>query len=113
MGWVMPIGISQVNEFLEYQGAVRKDHLASAISSRVVQLVREERERQGMSMNMLAQRSGLAQSSISRIEHELRVPNLETLLRICMVLEADLGRIIKRATQEAGQRSNAARREAR
>jgi transcriptional regulator with XRE-family HTH domain len=81
---------------------VRKDLLAGAISRRVVQSLREERERQEMSMNVLAQRSRLAQSTISRIEHELRIPNVETLLRICLVLEVDLGRIIQRAAAEVG-----------
>jgi len=81
---------------------VRKDLLAGAISRRVVHLLRQERERQQMSMNVLAQRSGLAQSTISRIEHELRIPNVETLLRMCMVLEIDLGHFIQQATKDVG-----------
>lgn len=79
---------------------MRKDLLAGAISRRVVHLLREAREQCPMSMNVLARRSGLSQSTISRIEHELRVPNVETLLRMCMVLELDLGRVIQRAEKE-------------
>ena len=37
-------------------------------------------------MNVLAQRSGLAQSTVSRIEAELRTPSLDTLLRMTEVI---------------------------
>lgn len=98
----MPIGIYLVNDRFRYEGTVSKANVAGLISSRVVQLLRKEREQQGMSMNVLAQRSGLAQSTISRIEHELRIPNLETLLRMSMVLEVDLGRVIQQAKAGTG-----------
>lgn len=98
----MPNGIYLVNDRFRYEGMVSKANVAGLISSRVVQLLRKEREQQGMSMNVLAQRSGLAQSTISRIEHELRIPNLETLLRMSMALEVDLGRVIQQAKAETG-----------
>lgn len=66
------------------------DAQREAICSHVIRIMREARERQGISMNALAQRSGLAQSTVSRIEAELRTPNLDTLLRISEVLGLDL-----------------------
>lgn len=59
-----------------------KDAQREAVCSHVIRILREERERKGISMNTLAQLSGLAQSTVSRIEAELRIPSLDTLLRI-------------------------------
>ena len=59
-----------------------KDAQREAVCSHVIRILREERERKGISMNVLAQRSGLAQSTVSRIEAELRIPSLDTLLRM-------------------------------
>jgi transcriptional regulator with XRE-family HTH domain len=76
---------------------VAKDQLREAIIGRVVRRLREEREKRGLSMNVVAQRSGLSQSTVSLVEHEQRTPTLDTLLRISDVLEVDLGRIISEA----------------
>jgi len=76
---------------------VLKDRLRQATAADVIRLLREERERKGLSMNILAQRSGLSQSIISLVEHERRNPTLQTLLRITEVLEVDLGQLITQA----------------
>ncbi len=52
-------------------------------------------------MNALAAKAGLAHSAISRIEAELRSPNLDTLIRIAIVLEVDLADLVKRAFAHA------------
>ena len=44
---------------------------------------------------------GLSQQSVSYIEREMRVPNLDTLLRITAVLRIDLEDVIARARKEA------------
>lgn len=67
-----------------------KDALREAVCSHVIRLLREERERKGISMNVLAQRSGLAQSTVSRIEAELRIPSLDTLLRMAEAIDVKL-----------------------
>ena len=67
-----------------------KDAYREAICSHVIRILREERERRGISMNVLAQRSGLAQSTVSRIEAELRTPSLDTLLRMTEVIGVKL-----------------------
>lgn len=93
--------ISCVNRNFGYGCRVRKNEVRVAVASNVVRLLRTEREKRGISMNLLAQRSGLSQSSISLIENNLRIPNLDTLLRITEVLEVNLGRVIQKAIQEA------------
>jgi transcriptional regulator with XRE-family HTH domain len=65
--------------------------------SQVALLIRQERLRQNLSMSALAERAGLSQQSVSYIEREMRIPNLETLLRIAKVLKIDLGDLIKQA----------------
>ena len=82
-----------------------KDQFREAICTNVVRLLRQERERRGVSMNILAQKSGLSQAMISLVERDLRNPTLDTLLRIAFALEIDLGEIIKTATRLAVQSS--------
>jgi len=82
---------------------VAKDQLREAVIVQVVRLLREERERQRLSMNALAERSGLSQSMISLVERDLRNPTLDTLLRMADVLEVDLGTLIKRAKKMAAK----------
>ncbi len=70
----------------------------------MVKLLRNEREKQGISMNVLAQRAGLSQAMISLMERDLRNPTLDTLLRISMVLKVELGMLITSATRlETGE----------
>ena len=69
----------------------------------MVRLLREEREKSGVSMNALAQRSGLSQSMVSLVERDLRNPTLDTLFRIADALEIDLADIIRRAKNAAAR----------
>jgi transcriptional regulator with XRE-family HTH domain len=68
------------------------------VCKRVAALLKAERERQGLSMTMLAGRAGLSQPSLSYLEHGLRIPNLDTLLRITDALGIELSTVIARAT---------------
>jgi transcriptional regulator with XRE-family HTH domain len=71
--------------------------LLDAISSQVARLLKEEREKRGLSLNVVAQRAGLARQTVSYVEQEIQNPTLETLLRITSVLEIDLEKLIARA----------------
>jgi transcriptional regulator with XRE-family HTH domain len=82
---------------------VAKNQMRDAIASHVARILREEREKRGLSMTVLAQRAGLSQSMISFVEREIRNPSLETLLRIAEVFELNLGEIIKRAYKAASK----------
>lgn len=55
-----------------------------------------------MSLTSLAAKAGLSQQSVSYVEREMRVPNLDTLLRITGVLGVNLANVIKRAEKSAG-----------
>ena len=77
------------------------DKTISAICSHVARILREERERQRLSMNAVAERAGLSQPMVSFVEREMRNPTLETLLRICAALGIDLAQVIAKATRAA------------
>ena len=57
--------------------------------------------KQQLSMTVLAERAGLSQQSVSYVEREMRIPNLDTLLRITGVLGVELDEIIRQARQNA------------
>jgi transcriptional regulator with XRE-family HTH domain len=76
---------------------VAKQNLRDAIASNVVRLLKEEREKRGLSMTVVAQRSGLSHSIISLIERDMRSPTLDTLLRIADAIDIDLGEVLTRA----------------
>ncbi len=69
------------------------------LPSAIITVLREERIRQNMSMNVLAQKAGLSQSSVSLLEAARRKPTLETLIRLCDALSVDLWKVIKRASE--------------
>jgi len=68
-----------------------------SVSSHTVKLLRQERERRGVSMTRLAETAGLSQGMISLVEHEQRNPSLDTLLRICVALEINLSDVLSQA----------------
>jgi transcriptional regulator with XRE-family HTH domain len=80
---------------------VSDDRARNAICSRVASILRAERIKKGLSMTALSEGAGLSQQSVSYIERGMRVPNLDTLLRITVVLNIDLEVIIARARKEA------------
>ena len=67
---------------------------------KIIQLLKEERERRGLSKYAVAQQSGLSQQAIGYMEKGHRIPSLETVLRIAKAMNVDLAVIIKRAQKE-------------
>jgi transcriptional regulator with XRE-family HTH domain len=67
---------------------------------KIIQLLKEERERKGLSKYAVAQQSGLSQQAVGYMEKGHRIPSLETVLRIAKAIDVDLALIIKRARKE-------------
>ena len=67
---------------------------------KIIQLLKAERERLGLSKYVVAQRSGLSQQAIGYMEKGQRIPSLETVLRVAKAMEVDLAAVIKRAQNE-------------
>jgi len=70
-----------------------------AVCSRVAKILRQEREKRGLSMNVVAERAGLSQQMVSYVEREMRNPTLETLLRMAAAIEVDFAKVMRQATQ--------------
>jgi len=82
-------------------GSVLTQKDLDAVCANLARILRAEREKQGLSMNVVAQRAGLSQQMVSYVEREMRNPTIETLLRISAALEIDLGDILQRAQRAA------------
>ena len=78
---------------------------ATAICSEVAKLLKEERLRQKLSMNQVAIRSGLAYQMISYVEREMRIPRLDTLLRIGNALGMCAGELISQAEKSVSNKA--------
>jgi transcriptional regulator with XRE-family HTH domain len=75
--------------------------LLDAISAQLAQLLKEERERQRLSLNAVAQKAGLARQTVSYVEQQIQNPTFDTLLRITSVLDVDLEKLVARARRRA------------
>jgi transcriptional regulator with XRE-family HTH domain len=96
----VPIGTYLVKPDFGYFFLV-SESIPEAVGSRVVRLLRQKREALGLSMNEIAKRSRLSHSMVSRVEHELRRPTLDTLLRITGAMDVELWPLIKKAEEAA------------
>jgi predicted transcriptional regulator len=92
---------SGVKRLFRYCFRVPAAKLNDAISSHVACLLKVEREKRGLSLNVLAQKAGVSRQTVSYVEQEVQNPTLDTLLRITAVLEVDLEKIIAKARKTA------------
>ena len=92
---------SVVNPILPYAFSVAEESARKAFCSHVARLLREERLRQELSMNVLAERAGLSRQMVSYIEQEERNPTLDTLLRLTSVLDVKLEDVLAKARKAA------------
>jgi transcriptional regulator with XRE-family HTH domain len=74
------------------------------ISSEIARLLKEEREKQNISLNLLAQKAGVNRQSVAFIEQGLRNPTLNTLFRLTLALEVEPEDIIGRARKLAAKK---------
>ena len=68
-----------------------------ALCVQVIKLLREERERRGISKYTLSAKCGLAQQTISYMERGLRQPSFETIMRVADGIGVDLEDVIRKA----------------
>jgi DNA-binding XRE family transcriptional regulator len=96
---------SLVNLFFRYFFRVSSEPSSEAISFQVAVILKEEREKRGLSLKTLARQSGISRQTISYVEQEVQSPSLDTLLRITSALETDLAKIIGRAQKRATKKT--------
>jgi transcriptional regulator with XRE-family HTH domain len=85
----------------DYFLCVASNKSQEAVCARVAQILRQEREQRGLSMNLVAERAGLSQQMVSYVERQMRNPTLETLLRIAAAMEIDPVEVLRQAIQTA------------
>jgi transcriptional regulator with XRE-family HTH domain len=71
------------------------DKQREAIIAGVAKALRAARVRQGLSMSAVAERAGLSQQMVSYVERQMRMPTLDTLLRMAEALSLDLNGLLK------------------
>ena len=84
-----------------------KSKSREAIRTQVALHLKVIRQKRGLSMTELANKSGLSRAMISFIESEFRNPTLDTLLRVCEALNVDLADVVKKSSKAASQNPNA------
>ena len=89
----------QSQQVSDYFLCVASNKSQEAVCTRVAQILRQEREKRGLSMNQVAERAGLSQQMVSYVEREMRNPTLETMLRIAAAIEIDPVEVLRRATK--------------
>ncbi len=80
---------------------------AENLKGRLIELLLAQRRAQQLTQGQLAQRSGVAQTEISRIERGRKTPTLDTYTRLAAALGLDVGR---RLAVEGSSRADVARR---
>lgn len=63
-------------------------------SDKVIELLKKERIRQGISMTKMAEDIGMSKSSLSYIEHLTQKPALYTVMMIASYLKVSLSKIL-------------------
>jgi transcriptional regulator with XRE-family HTH domain len=86
---------------LDYFFCVATNKSQEAVCARVAQILRQEREKSGLSMNLVAERAGISQQMVSYVERQMRNPTLETMLRIAAAIEIDPVDVLRRAIRTA------------
>lgn len=64
-------------------------------------ILKQEREKAGLSMTQTAAAAGISQQMVSYIERGMRNPSLEVLLRLADVLDTPLSQLIAAAEDAA------------
>ena len=73
---------------------------ADAVLSSVMEIMRETREEQGLSLKKLGALSGVERTTIGKMEAGKRSPSLHACLRVADALGLDLGDVLQAAMKE-------------
>lgn len=88
-----------VKRIIAYFVGVLKDSTVNAFCASVAAVLKKERLRQSLSMNLLAERAGLSQQMVSYVERGMRKPTLDTIFRISVALDINLSMVIEKASR--------------
>jgi transcriptional regulator with XRE-family HTH domain len=72
------------------------------------QILREAREKAGLSQEQLAFRAGVDRTYISQLENDKKSPTVQTLFRICRAMKESPGKVITRLEKQLARQTQAA-----
>lgn len=84
---------------------LRSTTFRDSVASHVARLLKEAREKRGISKTVLAAKAGISQSMVTYVEAEERNPSLEVLLRLTEALDVELSGILRNAEDLARHKS--------
>ena len=67
----------------------------------VGRIVREEREKKGLSQNQLAKKAGIAQASLNALESKTNNPSVETLYLLANALNCTVSKLLGESGEDA------------
>lgn len=76
---------------------------SAAVCTEVFRLLKEAREKRGLSKYAIAMKSGLSQQAIGYVERGEIAPSLHTLLRIAKAMEVDFAEILREAERAVAE----------
>lgn len=79
---------------------MKDDSRGRLISSALIQLLKQEREKRGLSINEVAQRAGVDRVSLGRVEKGGRFPGLWRLYDVAEAIGLDLATCIRKAEKQ-------------
>ena len=88
---------------------MRKLAYYEGVCDEIMGLLKQERERRGLSNYAVSQNSGVSEITLSRIERRMHNPSIEMLLRIADGIGVNLGPIIMKAQKLAEKKSGPAK----
>jgi transcriptional regulator with XRE-family HTH domain len=76
------------------------------VSAMLGEILRREREAAGLSQDTVATRAGINRSYLSLLEHDVKSPTVNVLLRVCAAMGASAGKILSEveATPRKGKK---------
>lgn len=73
------------------------DKQRQAVIANIAKALRDTRVRKGLSMSAVAERAGLSQQMVSYVERQMRMPTLDTILRMSEALAIDPSELLRKA----------------
>jgi transcriptional regulator with XRE-family HTH domain len=73
------------------------DKQRQAVIANVAKALRDTRVRKGLSMSAVAERAGISQQMVSYVERQMRMPTIDTVLRMSEALAIDPSELLRKA----------------
>lgn len=74
-----------------------RDDFAERLTGKVIEVLKEERARQGLSHEKLATKARIHRTAISHLEKGIRKPTFLMLIKLSRALGFDVSQIVKKA----------------